>query len=63
MYEDADEYAEQVPTIGYCAAVKFTGKHLADPAAELATAIAEGDVIEPQRNQIDTASFLAWLGY
>jgi hypothetical protein len=70
----ADEYAEQRPAISYDEAYRFTGHHLAAPGVELASAIAQGDVIVIDRkgqpyeplhaaDQIDTASFLAWLGY
>lgn len=68
-----DEYAEHRPAISYDEAYRFTGHHLAAPGVELASAIAQGDVIvigrEPSfadltaSDQIDTASFLAWLGY
>lgn len=59
----ADEFAEQYPTISTDTALKITGEHLSRPFLELAAAIADGDVIQPERNRVDTESFLSWLGY
>lgn len=67
------EFADDNPAISYDLAYAITGRHLAAPGVELASAIAQGEVIvigrEPSfaaltaSDQIDTRSLIVWLGY